>query len=537
MVFEYMSQYIGEWKWSIAVVPLILLTIAPTAEAKYDFPVYRMHQYDIAQENYGSRSSLVSFEGRTASANQIARKTVLIKIEELTQSLFSSIMEKGPGAILILLPMEINQPSFPENVTQDQLNKIHEAERILIQSPSTPIPIYFSFENDELKSIYSEIESSSEFLGAAAILNAGNQVLHQFMVTGQQPTVEKKKLNVFESKLKGTEQGSKVILLTSKLDSFTPAFGLSRGANTGTGTALMLEIARLLSIIYEDDSTRPKVTVLFALMPADGFNYLASRDWLEALEREDAGLDKIDLAICLDGIGLDGPLYIHKTPKSQTSSKYFIDALKENKYGVNIQEVHRKINLGDERTWWQHERFAFKKIPSLTLSSLENPKSPIRSSMTDTYGMIDEKRFEANSLAISDAILSTVYQSNVDENDLSVSFESVKAWTRLMASEPRPAGNVTSRLTNDISKHLEKFSSENKIEKRPVCGDLTLYNQNEAVMSQFFVRPALFDLYLGALIFGYLGLIYMSIENFGILISIVGPILSKPGLFKKQKSA
>ena len=56
----------------------------------------------------------------------------------------------------------------------------------------------------------------------------------------------------------------------------------------GTGTALMLEIARLLSIIYEDDSTRPKVTVLFALMPADGFNYLASRDWLEALEREDA---------------------------------------------------------------------------------------------------------------------------------------------------------------------------------------------------------------------------------------------------------
>ena len=33
--------------------------------------------------------------------------------------------------------------------------------------------------------------------------------------------------------------------------------------------------------------------------------------------------------------------------------------------------------------------------------------------MTDTYGMIDEKTFEANSLAISDAILSTVYQSNV----------------------------------------------------------------------------------------------------------------------------
>ena len=62
MVFEYMSQYIGEWKWSVAIVPLILLTIAPTAEAKYDFPVYRLHQYDIAQENYGSRNVLKNFE-------------------------------------------------------------------------------------------------------------------------------------------------------------------------------------------------------------------------------------------------------------------------------------------------------------------------------------------------------------------------------------------------------------------------------------------------------------------------------------------
>ena len=35
--------------------------------------------------------------------------------------------------------------------------------------------------------------------------------------------------------------------------------------------------------------------------------------------------------------------------------------------------------------------------------------------MTDTYGMIDEKTFEANSMAISDAILSTVYQSNVSQ--------------------------------------------------------------------------------------------------------------------------
>ncbi len=63
-----------------------------------------------------------------------------------------------------------------------------------IASGSTPVPIYFSFENDEIENIYRQIESSSEFLGASAILNAGNQVLHQFSVTGPHPTPIKKKV-------------------------------------------------------------------------------------------------------------------------------------------------------------------------------------------------------------------------------------------------------------------------------------------------------------------------------------------------------
>ena len=41
----------------------------------------------------------------------------------------------------------------------------------------------------------------------------------------------------------------------------------------------------MLSIVYNDDSTRPKVTVMFALMPADGFNFMATKDWLEDAEK------------------------------------------------------------------------------------------------------------------------------------------------------------------------------------------------------------------------------------------------------------
>ena len=63
MVCDWLSQALGEWKWSMAVLPLILLTLAPSTEAKYDFQVYRANQYDIQKEQYGSRSSVMSYEG------------------------------------------------------------------------------------------------------------------------------------------------------------------------------------------------------------------------------------------------------------------------------------------------------------------------------------------------------------------------------------------------------------------------------------------------------------------------------------------
>ena len=76
----------------------------------------------------------------------------------------------------------------------------------------------------------------------------------------------------------------------------------------------------------------------------------------------------------------------------------------------------------------------------------------MRRSMLDVYGMIDEVQLKRNIGAISDALISTVYQSKIDDENLAVSSEAVIAWTRQLASEPRHAGNVTSRMNNDIVK-------------------------------------------------------------------------------------
>ena len=57
-----------------------------------------------------------------------------------------------------------------------------------------------------------------------------------------------------------------------------------------------------------------------------------------------------------------------------------------------------------------------------------------------------------------------------------------------------------------------------------------------AVMSQFLVRPALFDLYLASVIGLYLTALYFGILHFHDIIAAVTPVLAKPDLIKKQKA-
>ena len=71
------------------------------------------------------------------------------------------------------------------------------------------------------------------------------------------------------------------------------------------------------------------------------------------------------MAICLDGIGHSGPLNVHvsKPPKEGTLARFFLDTLESNNYQVEVNTVHKKINLGSEKVYWQHEPFSrFGKV-------------------------------------------------------------------------------------------------------------------------------------------------------------------------------
>ncbi len=54
-------------------------------------------------------------------------------------------------------------------------------------------------------------------------------------------------------------------------------------------------------------------------------------------------------------------------------------------------------------------------------------------------------------------------------------------------------------------------------------------------MSQFLVRPPIFDLYLGSVVGLWLGLVYLLITNFNEIIACLKPLLSRPDLIKGKK--
>lgn len=51
--------------------------------------------------------------------------------------------------------------------------------------------------------------------------------------------------------------------------------------------------------------------------------------------------------------------------------------------------VHKKINLVESTVAWEHERYSLRRIPSFTLSHLEDPKSELRGSILDTMWVLN----------------------------------------------------------------------------------------------------------------------------------------------------
>ncbi|KAI1891762.1 hypothetical protein AGOR_G00147100 [Albula goreensis] len=539
----------------IVFLPAVLILVSPLpAEAAHEFTVYRMQQYDLQGQPYGTRNAILNTEARTVEAEVLSRRCVIMRLVDFSYEKYQKALRQSAGAVVIILPQ--NMSTMPQDIVQQFM----EMEPELLAT-ETIVPVYFALEDDELLSIYKQTHSSSSSQGSAS---AAEVLLHtatangfQMVTSGaQSKAVSDWAITSLEGRLIG-EGGEDLptIVLVAHYDSFGVAPWLSYGADSnGSGVSVLLELARLFSRLYNYKRTRAGYNLLFFVSGGGKFNYQGTKRWLEDnLDHTDSSLlqDNVAFVLCLDTLGSGDGLHLHvsKPPKEGSPQHMLLKELETVVSGqhsdIKFSMVHKKINLADDTLAWEHERFGIRRLPAFTLSHLESHRSALRSSIMDVRSVssldgeggvragphVELKKLSRNTKIIAEALARVIYnltekgapadlqifteQMQVQEEQLS----SVVDW---LTAQPRAAQLVDkdSSVVSTLEYHLNRYLKD--VRKHYVKADkrdpeFVFYDQLKQTMNAYRVKPAIFDLLLAVCIAAYLGVMYLAVQHFGVL--------------------
>ncbi|XP_018528803.1 nicalin-1 isoform X2 [Lates calcarifer] len=544
----------------IVFIPAVLILVSPLpAEAAHEFTVYRMQQYDLQGQPYGTRNAILNTEARTVEAEVLSRRCVIMRLADFSYDKYQKALRQSAGAVVITLPK--NMSAMPQDIVQQFMEL--EPEMLATE---TIVPVYFAMEDDELLSIYTQTLTSSSSQGS---LSAAEVLLHtatangfQMVTSGaQSKAISDWAITSLEGRLAGVGgEDLPTIVVVAHYDSFGVAPWLSYGADSnGSGVSMLLELARLFSKLYTYKRTHAGYNLLFFVSGGGKFNYQGTKRWLEEnLDHTDSSLlqDNVAFVLCLDTLGNGDSLHLHvsKPPKEGTPQYSLLKELEmvvSSQYPeVKFSMVHKKINLADDMLAWEHERFGIRRLPAFTLSHLPSHRLAQRSSIMDVRSVspssrhgageppagphVDVKRLSRNTKVVAEALARVIY--NLTEKgapgDLQIFTEQMVQEEQLSAvvdwltAQPRAAQLVDkdSSVVSTLEYHLGRYLKD--VKRHYVKADkrdpeFVFYDQLKQTMNAYRVKPAIFDLLLAVCIAAYLGMMYLAIQNFGVLYSVV----------------
>uniref|UniRef100_UPI0037E8376F BOS complex subunit ncln isoform X2 n=1 Tax=Semicossyphus pulcher TaxID=241346 RepID=UPI0037E8376F len=528
----------------IVFIPAVLILVSPLpAEAAHEFTVYRMQQYDLQGQPYGTRNAILNTEARTVEAEVLSRRCVIMRLADFSYEEYQKALRQSAGAVVIILPK--NMSAVPQDIVQQFMEL--EPEMLATE---TIVPVYFAMEDDELLSIYTQTLTSSSSQGS---LSAAEVLLHtatangfQMVTSGaQSKAISDWAITSLEGRLAGVGgEDLPTIVVVAHYDSFGVAPWLSYGADSnGSGVSMLLELARLFSKLYTYKRTHAGYNLLFFVSGGGKFNYQGTKRWLEDnLDHTDSSLlqDNVAFVLCLDTLGNGDSLHLHvsKPPKEGTPQFSLLKELEQvvsSQYPeVKFSMVHKKINLADDMLAWEHERFGIRRLPAFTLSHLPSHRLAQRSSIMDVRPHVDVKKLSRNTKVVAEALARVIY--NLTEKgapgDLQIFTEQMVQEEQLSAvvdwltAQPRAAQLVDkdSSVVSTLEYHLGHYLKD--VKRHYVKADkrdpeFVFYDQLKQTMNAYRVKPAIFDLLLAVCIAAYLGMMYLAIQNFGVLYSVV----------------
>lgn len=537
----------------IVFLPAVLLLVAPplpAADAAHEFTVYRMQQYDLQGQPYGTRNAVLNMEARTVDADVLSRRCVLMRLLDFSYEHYQKALRQSAGAVVIILPRAMAA------VPQDVVRQFMEIEPEML-AMETVVPVYFAVEDEALLSIYEQTQAASASQGSAS---AAEVLLHtatangfQMVTSGaQSQAVSDWLITSVEGRLTGLGgEDLPTIVIVAHYDAFGVAPWLSLGADSnGSGISVLLELARLFSRLYTYKRTHAAYNLLFFASGGGKFNYQGTKRWLEdSLDHTDSSLlqDNVAFVLCLDTVGRGSHLRLHvsKPPREGTLQHAFLRELEmvaaHQFPDVSFSMVHKKINLADDVLAWEHERFAIRRLPAFTLSHLESHRAGPRSSIMDVRSRVDSKTLTRNTRIIAEALTRVIYNLTekgtppdmpVFTEQMQVQQEQIDSVMDWLTNQPRAAqlldkdGTFLSTLEHFLSRYLKDVRQHHvKADKRDP--EFVFYDQLKQVMNAYRVKPAIFDLLLALCIGAYLGMAYTAVQHFHVLYKTVQRLLLK----------
>ncbi|XP_054875012.1 BOS complex subunit ncln isoform X1 [Amphiprion ocellaris] len=545
----------------IVFIPAVLILVSPLpAEAAHEFTVYRMQQYDLQGQPYGTRNAILNTEARTVEAEVLSRRCVIMRLADFSYDKYQKALRQSAGAVVIILPK--NMSAVPQDIVQQFMEL--EPEMLATE---TIVPVYFAMEDDELMSIYTQTLTSSSSQGS---LSAAEVLLHtatangfQMVTSGaQSKAINDWAITSLEGRLAGVGgEDLPTIVVVAHYDSFGVAPWLSYGADSnGSGVSMLLELARLFSKLYTYKRTHAAYNLLFFVSGGGKFNYQGTKRWLEDnLDHTDSSLlqDNVAFVLCLDTLGNGDSLHLHvsKPPKEGTPQYALLKELEMvvmSQYPeVKFSMVHKKINLADDMLAWEHERFGIRRLPAFTLSHLPSHRLAQRSSIMDVRSVspssrhgageppagphVDVKKLGRNTKVVAEALARVIYNLTekgapgdlqIFTEQMQVQEEHLSAVVDWLTAQPRAAQLVDkdSSVVSTLEYHLGRYLKD--VKRHYVKADkrdpeFVFYDQLKQTMNAYRVKPAIFDLLLAVCIAAYLGMMYLAIQNFGVLYGVV----------------
>ncbi|MBN3298869.1 NCLN protein, partial [Amia calva] len=486
----------------------------------------------------GCRGALVVADARTVEEAVLTRRCVVMRLPDFTLDQYQAARQQNAASVLILVPENIS--SVPQDVIQQFM-----LTEVAVVSNDTLMPVYVAVEDEELLAMYEEVKTATLARRSSSLL----QVLFSAvtasgfqMLAGRDVPIKPISDTSFitlEGTLAGPQEEPQTIVIAAHYDSFGIAPWLSYGADSNaSGVAVLLELVRLFHKLYSDPRTQARYNLLFSLTGGGKYNYQGTKRWLEEnLDHTESSLlhDNVAFVLCLDTLANGEGLHLHvsRPPKPGTMQHTFIQQLEQvvsSRFpSVKLGMVHKKINLGETVLAWEHERYGLHRIPGFTLSHLEDPQSAARGSILDTVAQIDMRKLKRNTVIITESLARFMYNltekgspkeltvfrghMEVQESRLAAlvsALSSVPRATQLLDREPRQLLLLAS-LEQQLSRYLQRVQRHAfRTDRRDP--EVVFFDQMKQPMTMYRVKPAVFDLFLGACIAAYLGVIYYAIQ-------------------------